>query len=253
LGRWMKKILFMLLLPLSFVWANLEFGFDESSSEEEYCFDFEDEFSDEPVFDPLEGYNRVMTRFNDKFYLYLLNPITDGYKFITPQEFRDRVRDFFTNLNFPVRLVNNLLQGKFNNAVEEIGRFFVNTTFGLGGLFDAASAQGIPRHDEDFGQTLGYYGVGNGFHIVLPILGPINVRDIGGRVFDYFLSPLHHNNEVCTIANNSEEALYLNVAKAINDYSYDVDNYELLRANAVDLYPFMRDMYEAQRDEAIAK
>jgi len=249
----MKKFFLLIFLSLSFVWANLESGFDDLSDDEEYFFDFDDEYSNLSTFDPLEGYNRVMTRFNDKFYLYLLNPITDGYKFLTPQEFRDRVRDFFTNLIFPVRLVNNLLQGKFNNAVEEMGRFFVNTTFGVGGLFDAASAQGIPRHDEDFGQTLGHYGVGSGFHIVLPLMGPSNARDIGGRVFDYFLSPLNYNSKICTIPESSEEALYLNLAKTINDYSYDVNSYELLKTNAVDLYPFLRDMYEARRDEAIAK
>lgn len=250
----MKKILLSLVLMVSFIHANLESGFDEEfDASDEFFFEFDDEFSDEAVFDPLQGYNRIMTGFNDKFYLYVLNPVTDGYKFVTPQEFRDRMRDFFTNLMFPVRLTNNLLQGKFENAVEETGRFFVNTTLGVGGLFDAASAQGFARHDEDFGQTLGHYGVGSGFHIVLPIMGPSNARDLGGKVFDYFLSPLDYNSKVYTISNSYEETLYLNVGKTINDYSYIVDSYELLKDNAIDLYPFMRDMYESRRDKMIAE
>lgn len=248
----MKKVLALLLFVVTISYANYEASFDNKlEGHDEFALDFEDEFSDEPIFDPLEGYNRFMTGFNDKFYLYVLNPVTDGYKFVTPQEFRDRLRDFFSNLMFPVRVTNNLLQGKFENAVEETGRFFVNTTFGLGGLFDAASNHGFKKHNEDFGQTLGHYGVGSGFHIVLPIVGSSNLRDLGGNVFDYFLSPLDYNNKSITIADSYETTLYLNVARTVNNYSYMVDSYELLKENAVDLYPFMRDIYEARRDKLI--
>ena len=213
---------------------------------------FEDEFSQESDYDPLEGYNRFMTKVNDKIYVYALNPITKGYKEVTPYQFRDRVSDFFHNILYPIRLVNNVLQGKVDGAVVETGRFLVNTTFGVGGLFDAATAQGIKRYDEDFGQTLGYYGVPKGFHIVLPVVGPSNLRDFSASFIDGAISPLNHTNAVnYEIPDNSNESFYLHSGRIVNDYSYKVDNYDLVKKNSVDFYLFMKDMYETKREKMI--
>ncbi|MGM0622566.1 MAG: MlaA family lipoprotein, partial [Campylobacterota bacterium] len=182
----MKKIAFLfftLLLTVAFAQEG-EFEDDFGAYEDfdhEMIGEFEKEL-DQEVYDPFQGYNRVMTGFNDKFYVYLLNPVTKGYKTVAPKQLRDRFSDFFHNLMFPIRFANNILQGKFEGATIEVGRFLFNTTFGVGGLFDAASAQGLKVYDEDFGQTLGHYGVGPGPHIVMPFLGPTNLRDLPSKL-----------------------------------------------------------------------
>ena len=156
--------------------------------------EFEEEYSTDnevAIVDPLSGYNRTMTSFNDKVFTYALNPISKGYAVITPKLVRQSLSNFIHNIKFPIRFVNNMLQGKFQNSSDELERFIVNSTVGIGGLFDpAATYMHIPAHNEDFGQTLGHYGVGAGFHIVLPLLGPSNVRDIIGLTADGYTSPL---------------------------------------------------------------
>ena len=139
-----------------------ELGFDEEF-EEEF-----DSFGDD-VFDPLSGYNRVMTEFNDGFYVYVLDPVARGYRWAIPLGGRRGINRFFHNLFFPIRFVNNVLQLKVKNAGEEFLRFCINSTIGIFGIWDPAKEWfDLYAHDEDFGQTLGYYGIGGGFHIVLP-------------------------------------------------------------------------------------
>ena len=197
----MKKLIFIILIsiltytntsanekvPLS----NVE---KKANVKNEFFDDFDNEFAkteEKHPFDPLSGYNRVMTTFNDKLYINVLNPVATGYSNTLPQSFRISVSNFFDNLLFPIRFVNNLLQFKFQNCTEELGRFVVNTIWGLGGFMDPASSElGWKAHNEDFGQTLGFYGVGEGFHVVLPFLGPSNLRDMVGLVADGYVSPI---------------------------------------------------------------
>ena len=158
---------------------------------------FADEFGDDPskltVYDPLEGYNRWMTGFNNTLYDYVLNPVFKGYDFIFPEPIRVSINNVFNNLYYPVSLVNNLLQLKFENALDETGRFIVNTTFGFGGMFDPAyEGLGVEPHVEDLGQTLGYYGVGSGFPIVLPFFGITNLRDFSGDLLDFYANPIYY-------------------------------------------------------------
>ncbi|MGC9351073.1 MAG: MlaA family lipoprotein, partial [Sulfurovum sp.] len=169
---------------------------------------FEEEFSRDETgnaIDPLSGYNRVMTSFNDKVMIYLINPVAEAYAFILPQPARIGVSNAIDNIQFPIRFANNLLQLKFKNSSDELKRFIVNSTIGLGGLMDPATKyMNIPAHDEDFGQTLGHYGAGSGFHIVLPFFGPSNVRDLLGLTADAYLSPIVYmeNLEKYKIPNN---------------------------------------------------
>ena len=117
--------------------------------------DFDEEFAQREVFDPLSGYNRVMTNFNDVFYAYVLTPIASGYDYVVPDPIQGAFSNFFYNLLYPVRLVNNLFQGKFENSWDETKRFLINSTIGFAGLNDMAGKYyGIPRHDEDFGQCV---------------------------------------------------------------------------------------------------
>src|SRR5262245_3087007 len=134
--------------------------------------------------DPLESFNRKIFWFNDKVDSYVLAPTAKGWNYVVPDEIQTCLTNFFYNLRFPIQTVNDLLQGKVQRAASDVGRFFVNTTVGVAGFFDPASSVGLDFQWEDFGQTLGWWGVGTGPYLVLPILGPSDIRDGGGLIFD---------------------------------------------------------------------
>jgi phospholipid-binding lipoprotein MlaA len=211
-------------------------------------FALEGEFAEasaEPVIDPLSGYNRLMTRVNDKIYFWLLKPIARGYRAVTPEWARLGVGRFFRNLLMPVRFVNNLLQLKAKRAGTELARFVLNTTIGVLGFGDpAANRFDLQAYPEDFGQTLGHYGVGSGFHIVLPLLGPSNLRDTLGLIPDYFLDPVSYIDDTGT-------QLAVRAYDRVNDTSLHLGEYESLKKDAVDLYTFLRDGYEQRRIKQI--
>ena len=212
--------------------------------------EFEDEFGDateEEVFDPLEGYNRFMTGFNDKLYFWVLKPIAQCYRWIVPECVRRGVDRFFTNLLYPIRLVNNVLQLKFKNAGEETLRFVTNTTVGVLGFWDPAKEWfGLEAHDEDFGQTLGYWGVGPGPHVVLPFFGPSNIRDAFSMYPDtYYLDPK------TVYVEGIENQVGVFVFENVNEASLRIGEYESLKKDAFDLYLFLRDGYEQMRIKEI--
>ncbi len=221
---------------------------------EEDTSEFEEEFSNKEseIIDPLSGYNRLMTSFNDKVILYALNPVSEAYAYIIPQPLRLGVSNFIHNIQFPIRFANNLLQLKFQNSSDELERFIINSTVGLGGLMDPAKNHmktPIPAHNEDFGQTLGHYGIGPGFHIVLPFLGPSNVRDVVGITVDAYVSPLVNIRELVNykIPDNTRQTIGIATFHIINKTSLHLGEYESLRKDAIDLYPFLRDTYEQKR------
>lgn len=213
---------------------------------------FEDEFEDEfgevlesQVFDPLSGYNRVMTNVNDKIYFWALKPVARGYRYLVPEGVRRGIVRFFNNLLFPVRFINNVLQLKLGNAAIEIARFGLNTTVGILGFRDPAKEMlNLEPHPEDFGQTLGYYGAGSGFHIVLPLLGPSNLRDIIGLVPDYLADPI-------SLVETDLDQLGIGTVDKVNYTSLHIGEYESIKKDAVDLYPFLRDAYEQNRNMKI--
>ena len=220
---------------------------------QEFEDEFEDEFETQETgndFDPLSGYNQSMTNFNDKMITYALNPVSEAYAYVIPQPLRIGLSNFIKNLNFPVRLANNLLQGKLQNVSDETERFIVNSTVGLAGLMDPAKTyMQIPEHKEDFGQTLGYYGVGSGFHIVLPFLGPSNVRDLAGITLDAYVSPLVNVRglENYKIPQNLGQSLGIVAIHMINRTSLNLGQYESIKKDAIELYPFLKDIYEQKR------
>ena len=142
--------------------------------------------------DPLESFNRVSYKVTDAVDRAALKPAAKAYKAVAPQFVETGVSNFFSNLGQPANIVNDLLQAKFKPALNDTGRFFVNTTVGIGGLFDPASKVGLDRNNEDFGQTLGKWGVPPGAFIWIPLLGPSTVRDTFGQVGDYYTSPLNY-------------------------------------------------------------
>ncbi|PHS33342.1 MAG: ABC transporter [Sulfurovum sp.] len=214
--------------------------------------EFDDEFDDETieVADPLNRYNRMMTSVNDAIIIHALNPVSKAYAYVIPRPFRVGLENAIHNIQFPIRFVNNLLQGKFQNVSDETERFIVNSTVGLAGFMDPAkNYMNIPAHNEDFGQTLGYYGVEPGFHIVLPFFGPSNVRDLAGLTIDGYLSPLVNVRglENYKISKNFTQTTAIIAGYFINKNALNMGAYESLKKDALDLYPFLRDIYEQKR------
>lgn len=137
------------------------------------------------VYDPMENFNRRIYHFNYRFDEWVFLPVVDGYRYVTPQFVRSGVSNFFSNLGDIPNLLNSLLQFKGQRSMETTGRLLLNTTIGIVGLWDPATMMGLPKQSEDFGQTLGFYGVPAGPYVMLPILGPSNLRDTGGLVADF--------------------------------------------------------------------
>ncbi|MWK55261.1 MlaA family lipoprotein [Metapseudomonas otitidis] len=137
------------------------------------------------VYDPLESWNRRVYHFNYRFDQWVFLPVVRGYTYVTPRFVRSGVSNFFSNLGDVPNLVNSLLQFKGQRSMEVTGRLLINTTIGVVGLWDPATLMGLPKQSEDFGQTLGFYGVGAGPYLMLPLLGPSNLRDTTGLVVDF--------------------------------------------------------------------
>lgn len=202
------------------------------------------------VADPLEKVNRGVFWFNDKLYFYVLKPIARVYRRV-PESVRVSVANFFDNLGAPVRAFNAAAQAKFARAGDETARFFINSTVGILGLFDPAERYAaIKRTDEDFGQTLGVYGAGPGFYIVLPFLGPSSLRDGVGSIVDTEISPLYayHERE-----DKENQYVWLVATDAVNTVSLDKDTYESIKRDALDPYQFVRDAFIQNREGKIKK
>ncbi len=222
--------------------------------EEDEFADFEDEYKEEiKSQNPFEQYNIVMTNFNDGFYEYVYDPIVQGYRKIVPNTKGSLINNTFQNLMFPIRFVNNILQLKFANAAEETQRFLINSTLGVVGLFDIAKDEyGLKAHNEDFGQTLGYWGVGSGYHIVLPLFGPSNIRDTFSMYPDSIANPIAYSEKTpYNLTNNPAQSLTITTYQRINAGSLQVGEYEELKKEAIKLYPFLRDVYEQHRQQQI--
>ncbi|MFP4573639.1 MAG: VacJ family lipoprotein [Desulfobacterales bacterium] len=197
------------------------------------------------VYDPLAGYNRFMTKVNDRVYFWILKPAASGYAAVTPGFVRKSVNRFFKNLSYPVRFVNNVLQLKLKKAGVETARFAINSTVGIAGLGDPANRWfDLEAYPEDFGQTLGVYGVGEGFHLVLPLLGPSNLRDAFAIIPDRFLKPLYY-------VEPAETGIALGIYDRVNYTSLHLGEYESLKKDAVDWYIFLRNAYESNRKKKI--
>lgn len=201
----------------------------------------------EPISDPLEKLNRGIFKLNDRLYFWVMKPTATVYSWYFPEGFRICVRNAFTNFMFPVRFINNVLQGKFQYAGTEAGRFAVNSTLGFAGMWDIAARDfGLAVRDEDFGQTLGAWGAGSGFYIVLPVFGPSNVRDTVGLGVDSVMNP------VFWLASTPVSA-GVKAGKTVNSMSLRIGEYEDFKKSALDPYVSMREAYTQYRAEEMAK
>lgn len=223
---------------------------ENSSDESDFGFDeFEAEFENFKVNDPLSGYNKMMTRFNVALYTYALRPIAKGYEFVMPEFARVGIKNFASYINMPIRFLGNVLQLKFKEAGTELKRFGVNTIFGFFGLIDAASKAQIPLHHADFGLVLAHWGVGGGFHFVLPVLGPSNLRDTLSIPVNWYASPI-------TYAATYDSSAWINWLSVgitsfvmINEASLNTPTLDEIFYKTPNLYPFLRDAYEKRRME----
>jgi phospholipid-binding lipoprotein MlaA len=190
--------------------------------------------------DPLEPFNRAMFGFNDTLDDAVLKPVAKAYRAVLPGLVRTGISNFFSNLEDVWISVNDVLQGKFQQGVEDFGRFLLNSTFGIGGVFDLASEAGLKKNNEDFGQTLGSWGVGPGAYLVLPILGPSTVRDGFGLLFDTSVDIVPRIDEV-----RVRNSLYL--TRAINTRANLLDASSVMDTAALDRYAFLRGAWLQRR------
>jgi phospholipid-binding lipoprotein MlaA len=202
----------------------------------------------ETIPDPFEPVNRAFFKMNDKLYFWVFKPVATGYKAIAPQAVRVGLRNAFSNLTTPVRLVNCLLQAEFKGAGNEAVRFLLNSTFGIAGFLDLAKRDfDIEKQDRDFGQTLGVWGIGPAFYIDWPVLGPSSLRDTAGLAGDLLLDPRTYLISSIWI----DAAVWS--AEKINGTSFRIGEYESLKEGAIDPYIALREAYHQYRQSRIRK
>ena len=209
--------------------------------------DFETTVFEDEVYDPFEGVNRVVFSFNNAADKVVLEPIAKGYKKL-PSPIQSGVGNFINNLKLPLAAVNQLLQGQSGNAIESAGRFLINSTIGVFGLIDVADDIGLDQKEEDFGQTLATWGVGDGFYIVLPLFGPSNLRDTTGMVMTMITDPI---NAYATSQGEAWAIPMRTAANATDQRSQIIDEVNALRNNSVDYYAAVRSSYYQNRKAAI--
>jgi phospholipid-binding lipoprotein MlaA len=197
------------------------------------------------IADPLYPWNNAMYHFNDKLYFWVMKPVAKEYSAVFPQDIRVAVSNFFHNLRMPIRFVSNLLQLKLKNAGSELLRFVYNSTAGVGGLADVAKTDlKVSPHEQDLGLTFGYYGIGNGFYIVWPFLGPSTLRDTVGMAGDGYLDPVSH---LTPWYNSTGASAY----DKVNETSLHIGEYEDLKESAIDPYAAIRNAYVQHRQSKI--
>jgi len=228
-----------------FLAQNTETKPEKSGFDNEILFDYQDSGKLQPVADPLYYFNYAMYSFNDILYFALLKPIATGYKAIMPTIVRQGVNNFFYNLLFPVRFSNNLFQGEIKDAGTEIEIFLINSTIGVLGFGQVAQNEfGLKTSDEDLGQTFGSYSIGNGFYLVLPVLGPSTLRDAVGLAGDYFLKPINY-------VDSRELSFGITFYDTINSLSFHLGRYAAIKAAAIDPYVAIRNAYIQTREKKI--
>lgn len=198
------------------------------------------------VYDPLESVNRFFFQFNDKLYFWGLKPVAEGYAWIFPEVVRESIDNFFYNIFTPIRAANCILQLNFQGLETEISRLLINTTVGIAGFMDPAYDRWqISRVYEDFGQTLGVYGVDFGPYIVIPFLGPSGARDAVGLAVDSFLNPVNYYFD--SLASQAA----IRGSWTVNERSMKIGEYEALKESAIDPYIAMRSAYYQFRENLV--
>ncbi len=225
---------------------------DEDLWDDDFADSADDDFGEEDdsqiIPDPLEPLNRLVFTFNDRLYFYFLKPVARGWR-VLPQPVRTSISSFYSNIQTPIRFVNCALQFKLRAAGTEALRFGINSTIGVLGLFDPARRLwGLRKKDEDLGQSLGYYGVGPGFYVVLPFFGPSSLRDGVGLLLDtLYLDPIY------IYIRDFPVRVAVRGVDTVNFLSLDKDTYESIKRDALDPYSFMKNAYAQRRQGKIQR
>jgi phospholipid-binding lipoprotein MlaA len=200
----------------------------------------------EDAYDPWEPFNERMFEVNRNLDRYVLKPVAKAYNFITPDELQIMISNGFDNISFPPRFVNSVLQGKFKGAGREIARFLINSTAGVGGLFDPAKdVFGLVKSREDFGQTLGFYGVKPGPFLIVPLMEPMTVRDGVGKFVDSAMDPLAYYLPLFW------DRLGMKIGDTVNERSLNLDLFQGFEESVIDLYSAVRHGYLQRREKLI--
>ena len=215
-------------------------------------------------YDPWEPLNIKIFEFNRQVDRWVLKPVAQGYNAVIPNPVQVGISNLFYNLRFPARFLNNVFQGKVRGAATEMGRFMLNTTFGLGGLYDVAKDMDITTPEEDTGQTLGFYGVKPGPYVVLPLLPPYNVRDLIGfagdialNPFNWLVAPIIEVEGIPSVIGHTDRAtstvvqLGGRVFEIVNDRSLNLEKFQGVEEATLDLYAAVRNAYLQKRARAI--
>ncbi len=215
-------------------------------------------------YDPWEPFNTKIFEFNRQLDRYILKPVAKGYNFVVPDVVQVGISNIFTNLGVTPRFLNNVFQGKVKGAGIELGRFLLNSTVGIAGFFDPATSMDLVTPEEDFGQTLGFYGVKPGPYLVLPLLPPFNVRDFTGYIGDIFLNPInwlvapiievdgvpsliaHKNRTTSTFVQ-----LGTRTGNIVNERSRNLEKFQGVEEATLDLYSAVRNAYLQRRAKAV--
>jgi phospholipid-binding lipoprotein MlaA len=222
---------------------------DGGSADESDDDPWDEEEDEKPVAvsDPLSVFNRAMFEFNDRLYFWLLKPVSKGYRTVTPHPVRMGIKNFFNNIRAPIRIASCLLQGKGHSAMAEYSKFIINSTAGVMGFGNPA--QKYPQlnpGEEDMGQTLGYYGIGNGIYLVWPFFGPSTLRDSIGMAADrFFLDPIAYLEP-------TEAGFGLGMWETINSTSFRIGDYESLKNASIRPYEAFRNAYIQYRSKRIS-
>lgn len=197
--------------------------------------------------DPAEPTNRAVFSFNEAVDRNFFKPVAQAYEDNVPEPVRRSVHNFLINLDEPIVGFNDLLQANSTRALSATTRFMINTTFGVGGLFDMAGSWGLPHHDSDFGQTLGVWGVGEGPYITLPIFGPSNARDATGLAVSFLANPLTWISGTASVL----AGVARGTTQGIDERARNIDTLDDLQRNSLDFYATLRSVYRQHRDGMI--
>lgn len=196
-------------------------------------------------YDPWEPFNETMFEFNRRLDRHVLKPVAQAYNTVVPDRVQVMLSNSLDNIQFVPRMMNSLLQGKFDGAARELGRFLFNSTVGIGGLFDVAKMEGIEKSREDFGQTLGFYGAGPGPYLILPLMEPLTVRDGIGKAVDGLMDPMAYFVAFLPIR------LLLKVEETVNDRSLNLELFQGFEESVIDMYSAVRHGYLKRREKII--
>lgn len=239
-----KSKIIIIFITIFFCFNSLGNESDQVSTNPD---DFETSFLEDEIYDPFEPINRAIFSFNNVADRIVLEPVAKGYKKL-PSPVQSGVSNFLSNLRTPLVVVNQILQGQGENAIQSSGRFFINSTVGLFGLFDVADKIGLEEKEEDFGQTLATWGVGDGFYIVLPLFGPSNMRDTSGMILTMVTDPI---NAYAVTEGEAWLVPMRTAANAVDQRSKIIDEVNALRDNSLDYYAAVRSSYYQNRKAAI--